>query len=389
MTKTLGVCYIFEDFHPAFSGHSVYMLQIMARLIDRGVKVSVICRNPGGEPARETFRGIDIYRIDPTLKGVWRDLRIVKGLMEMRGNFHCIHINSFADRYSLILLMARLSGKRVILQSTLYGCDDAHTFLRTHVGGKLRLNQVKALDAVTAISKPLIQTYLDRGFSREKLVYIQQGVELDRFRPATPAIRSDLRRKMGYSEDERIVLFVGTILERKGVDWLIEAWEQVSRKLGTCRLVLVGMDYFDHTHQNRESLNRFVEAQKARVADGNLPVDFVGLKDDVNPYYLISNILVLPSRKEGFGNVIVEAMASGLPCIVTPMDGVAHETIVDGANGYIVEDVDELADRLANLLSHPKLEAAMGAKGLEMARDRFDMEKIMLQYLDLYAVPRG
>jgi len=384
MSQQKGVCFLFDDFHPVFSGHSIYMQQIMKRLQNRGRRVTVICWNQEGLMASEVYRDIHIVRLPPPTSDLGRTRIVLAALWRLRGDFDCLHINGFPDPYGLWIAFCRLFGKRIVLQSTLFGSDDGYAYVRNHRGGKLRVWQLSWVDAITAISRPLIETFAEIGISPEKLVYLPQGVDLKRFVPVSAQQKMELRRQRDLPADSPVVLFVGTILLRKGVDWLMEAWIEVQKSIPEAHLILVGMHTFDQSHDNGVELNRFADAMKAQAEDDGMKVKFVGLQDEIAAWYQVADILVLPSRKEGFGNVIIEAMACRLPVIVTPMDGVALETVLEGHNGFIVDDVEKLAARLRDLLADPSRAEEYGLAGEKRAHENFDLEKISSKYDQLY-----
>lgn len=367
-----------------FSGHAVYMQQIMELLIARGHRVTVICRNPGGLPEVDEHRGIRIIRLESTDLCKRGTLAIARALVRERSSFDTLHINGFPDPYGILLSMCRFLDKRIVLQSTLYGSDDGYAYCRNHRGGSLRVKQLALVDAVTVISRPLMRTFEEIGFPKRKLVYIPQGVDLERFKPVQVDEKQATRERLGIPVDAQVALFVGTVLKRKGIDWLIDAWRIVQAELLEAQLIVVGMYEFDETHKSRVELNEFAEAMKDRVHDGCLNVKFVGLKEHVEEWYQAADVLVLPSRKEGFGNVIIEGMACGLPAVVTPMDGVASETVVDGANGFIVEGVEALAYRIRELLRDLTRTAELGARARTIVESRFNMSVIADSYEIFY-----
>ena len=389
MSGANGVCFLFDDFHPVFSGHSIYMQQIMARLQARGRVIHVICWNPGHLPEQEEYRGIHIIRLreKPYSRGAY--LRIFRTLWGLRRQYHCLHINGFPDPYGMFVCFSKLFRKRIVLQSTLYGSDDGYSYCMHHRGGSLRVRQLAMVDAITAISLPLVETFVAIGFPAGKIVYIPQGVDLQRFRPVDLRAKREHRSAIGRSDGGPIVLFVGTILKRKGVDLLLDAWAAVHEHFPQAKLVLVGMAEYDATHENQGELNEYAEAMRRQAATHGASVTFAGLQEDVVKWYQAADLFVLPSRKEGFGNVIIEAMACGLPVIVTPMDGVANETVENGRNGYIVEDAGELSQRIIHLLAHPEDAVAMGANGKAIACEKYNLDVIAERYDRLYFGPYG
>ncbi len=379
-----GVCFLFDDFHPVFSGHSIYMQQVMRHLQARDRRITVICWNPGHLLVEEYFQGIQIIRINRSSSRIEFYFSVLQALLKVRNDFNCLHVNGFPDPYSLLVGFCRIFGKRIVLQSTLYGSDDGYTYLQNHRGGKLRVLQLAFVDAITAISQPLIKSFEDIGFPTRKLEYIPQGVDLERFRLVDLEEKSKIRHQLGIVRKKPTVLFVGTILKRKGVDWLLDAWIKVQSEIPSAQLVLVGMFDFDDSNENQKELNDFSMAMKARVMSKGLNVVFVGLQKEIVKWYQAADVFVLPSRKEGFGNVIIEAMACGLPVVLTPMDGVANETVAPNVNGFVVQDVDDLADKICLLINNSALAESFGREGGRIAREKFDLEVIVEMYDSLY-----
>jgi glycosyltransferase involved in cell wall biosynthesis len=386
MAETRGVCFVFNEFHPVFSGHSVYMQQIMARLPDSW-RLSVIARNPGGLPARENFGRIAIVRVPSDVSPLRHTLNVARAFLALRHDYHCVHINGFLDSHELVLALLVLLRRRVVVQVSLFGSDDALTFLRTHKAGRLRLRLLARVVSLTGISAPLVDSYRDYECARNKIVLLPQGVDLERFQPADAALRVRRRAAIGLSGDDCVAIFVGTVMHRKGVDVLLEAWSTVQSRVPRARLLLVGMNVFDESHSNRNALEAFVAEQRRLIAARNLRVDFAGLVDDVPAWLQASDVFVLPSRKEGFGNVILEAMACAVPCVVTPMDGVAFESVIPGETGYVVEDATALANAVSELLTEPGRAEEMGRRGRERVLAHFDLDRIAARYRDLFAPP--
>ena len=120
------------------------------------------------------------------------------------------------------------------------------------------------------------------------------------------------------------------------------------------------------------------------VHQNNLNVRFIGESDQVPQLLKASDMFVLPSRFEGFGNVIVEAMATGLPVVLTEMGGIAYDLIHPGEQGFVVGNPNELANRIIFLLENEDQLFKMGQKSRARALEKFDLENICDKYLDLY-----
>jgi glycosyltransferase involved in cell wall biosynthesis len=106
-------------------------------------------------------------------------------------------------------------------------------------------------------------------------------------------------------------------------------------------------------------------------------VRLLGRVDDLESYLGAADLFVFLSRKEGQGYVIVEAMASGLPCVVSPLDGIASEMVDQGESGVILsnpDDADAVAGELSRLLGDAALRRAMGDAARRSAVRRFSIE---------------
>jgi glycosyltransferase involved in cell wall biosynthesis len=205
--------------------------------------------------------------------------------------------------------------------------------------------------------------YLERGIGTlEQYTTIYSGVDVDAFRDASPA--TDLP-----GEHPRIVM-VARLAEGKGFNVLLDAIESLSMESSVC-IVGEGPLYGDIEHQIEE--RGITET-----------VFLTGYRDDIPSVLAASDMLVLPSFREGTPRVITEAMASGLPVIATNIAGIP-EQVVEGENGYLIPTGDSaaLADRLERLLEDPELREEMGMCGLERA-EQFSAETMVKNLDQLY-----
>ncbi|MGQ9627155.1 MAG: glycosyltransferase family 4 protein [Anaerolineae bacterium] len=161
------------------------------------------------------------------------------------------------------------------------------------------------------------------------------------------------------SDDGRTVLFVGKDFKRKGVPTLLEAFVLVRRRLPDARLILVGRDV--PIHQDGVEV-------LGKVTDRSL----------LRKLYTQASVFVLPSHFEPCSNVISEAMAYRLPCIVTTAGGLA-DLVSDGETGYVIPPgrPDVLADRILDLLSDPDKRRRMGECGARQVREELNWERVV------------
>jgi len=191
-----------------------------------------------------------------------------------------------------------------------------------------------------------------------KVTIVPNGVDLDRFapRPPDPA----LREALGLDPALPLVGFFGRLEHGKGVDVLLEAAARVHTKLPSAFLVV-----------GEGPLGKRLAA---RAAGDGLPVRFAGRRDDVPELMRLCAVVVLPSRREAFGRVLIEAMATGVPVVATSVGGIP-EVCVDGVTGLLVppDDPEALAVAIALTLTDQAATAARVAAAAADVRARFDL----------------
>jgi len=384
-----NVLNISEEFLPFYTGHGIYLIKLHRYLEKLGYRYTIVTKRLKPElPKSEVVDGIPVERLEvyDAANFLQFYLKTIAFMIRRRSEYRVIHINSYHDRFLLLLLVAKLMRKKVVVQMALLGTDDPQTFLKTYSLSRLRFAFIKLwTDRFFPISTPIEKSCLDAGVPPRKITKIFQGVDLKRFVPPTnDAAKQDMRRRLGLPESVPLAIFVGAIIERKGVHELLESWVKVQQKIPEATLVLVGPWDWGSENVNMATLNKFVDDLRTIIQRHQLRVVWTGKTDKVEDYMGASDVFVFPSRREGFGNVIIEAMACELPCIVTPMDGVANDTVVPGETGYIVQGNDELAARTIELLLDPATAHRLGTRGREVALQKFDFEAIAPQYARLY-----
>ncbi len=135
-----------------------------------------------------------------------------------------------------------------------------------------------------------------------------------------------LKSKLNIKESDCVFIFVGRIVGDKGINELVKAFDQLSKENRTIKLLLVG--------PLEEDLDP-LETQTQSIISSHDQIISVGYQNDVRPYFAIADVLVFPSYREGFPNVVMQAGAMGLPSIVTNING-CNEIIKDEENGLII-----------------------------------------------------
>lgn len=241
----------------------------------------------------------------------------------------------------------------------------------------LRLFERKNLERARAIH---FTTEEERRLSGElgleaKAIVAGLGLDLDEFR--TLPEYGVFRLKYPQLKDKKIILFLGRINFKKGLDILVKAFAQLARIRQDVYLVIAGPD--------DEGYGKKVKLWLTR--DGLLPrVIFTGmlLGRDKLAALRDSDIFVLPSYSENFGLSVVEAMACGLAVIISNKVNIVSEIQEEGAGLVIDLDPVELSRAMHNLLEDPQLRRTLSDKGQELVRKKFIWERIAKQLIQAY-----
>jgi len=226
----------------------------------------------------------------------------------------------------------------------------------------------RRLDGRIAVSKPAME-FASKYFPGHYNI-IPNGVDLGHF-------SSDVSPIDKFMDGKLNILFVSRLEKRKGLNYLLQAYQQIKREIPNSRLIAVGPG------------TRLRHKYEKWVARNNVEdVVFIGYVsyDELPRYYKTADIFCVPATgHESFGIILLEAMAAGKPIVATSIEGYAT-LINDGVEGFLVppRDVGRLAQALLSLLADDSLRQKMGAEGRAKVV-RYDWERIAQRVLDYYA----
>ena len=240
------------------------------------------------------------------------------------------------------------------------GIETAFTRIGPRIRERLK-KEVLLADRIIIPSPAVAASVAGNDVPLSKVRVLPFGVDLEQFQPAT-------RHRQTTSNRKFCALFVGKFDFRKGVHYLLEAWKRANLKDG--ELIIVGPPIEPNFVANMRSQysGSFVEA-------GNIP------HYEVTSFYSRADIFLFPSLAEGSALVTYEALASGLPCIVTPEAG---SVVRDGIEGFVVPagDVATLKDRIMQLYRDVDLRHRMG-KAARRRAEEFTWERYHNRLVDL------
>lgn len=208
------------------------------------------------------------------------------------------------------------------------------------------------------------------------------GLDLQAWNPARfdAAARERRRRELGVPPGARVIGFVGRMVAEKGILELVEAFRQVRAAGHAAHLVLVGG--VDPSERDQDTAGEVRERVRRHGLDDS--VTFAGFVDAPQETVAAFDVLVLPSYREGLGQVLLEAGALGIPVVAASNRG-TRAAVLEGRTGLLVppRDADALAAALMRLVDEPELAARMGAAALERSREH-SRERFMRTILDVY-----
>jgi 1,2-diacylglycerol 3-alpha-glucosyltransferase len=278
-------------------------------------------------------------------------------------------IPSYWPASSFAVLMAALTaGIKIVMMND----SHAHTAKARGLLAKLKRSLVLRFDAAFVAGGPHKDYFISLGMKPEKITTGYDAVDNDLFAECSQAARAnshDLRQQYGLPN--RYFLNVGRMVRKKNLETLVDAYREVRQRVGAdCpRLVFAGSGPLEKALQDRcvsAGLSVYKSTSKGPMArHGDADVFFLGFRQsqELPAIYALASAFILPSKEEEWGLVVNEAMACGLPVLVSRVAGCARDLVKEQENGYLFDpfDVEALADGLENIARQPALTETMGA----------------------------
>ncbi|HUE73638.1 MAG TPA: GT4 family glycosyltransferase PelF [Pirellulaceae bacterium] len=296
----------------------------------------------------------------------WRLGRVLR-----RHGVELVHAHQYAPFFYAML--ARMMGMRHLpIIFTEHGRDyPDYPRLKRKVANRLLLRRCDRVVAVgNCVRDALIQ---NEGLPPDRVEVIYNGVDISRYDPQRP-LRDAVRKELGYDQGEILIMQVARLNRLKDHPTALRAMARLAKDCPQARLVLVG------DGEERPALEKLTDELGLRGV-----VRFLGTRSDVARLLQAADIFLLSSISEGIPLTIIEAMATGLPCVATDVGGIA-EVIIDGETGRLADarDADALADRLRALIGEPERARRMGAAGCIRAEGHFSDAAMHASYGKIY-----
>jgi glycosyltransferase involved in cell wall biosynthesis len=274
---------------------------------------------------------------------------------------HTIH-GVLADEYE----QAKKNGHQTFRGSL------ANRFMRRLAN--LEAQTAKEATLIVTISKYSVEKIKHHyGIDASKVRIVPNGVDIEKFKPTLDTQATKTQFGLG---NEPCVLFVGSLIQRKGLPFLVEAAKKILSEHSTTKFLIVGEGPLK---------SQLVASLEIARLSGNFKFLSNVSEDQLPAIYNCADVFVLPSIQEGQGIVLLEAQASGKPVVAFDAGGV-KEAVRDGETGFLAKrgDIDALADALLKLLFDKTLREKMGINGRRFVSENFTWQICADKMLTVY-----
>lgn len=377
--NNLGLCILVWDIDTP-GGMEKQAWRLARELAEKGMKVTIITSYFAEKSIlnkvpwhREVKDKVTIYRIplkkSRYIASIIFYLAALLLMFNIRKSFDVIYGVQLYSYGAIASLAGKMFHKPVVVKIACGGyCGDIAMFEKLPMGW-LTKKFVRWADAYVSLSREIEEELIAAGFEKNKIVHIPNGVDTKTFYPV-----KDLREKRHLKSelalpDKKIISFVGRLDPQKRVGMLIDIFKDVHNACKSAYLIVIGDGPEKEKILKRSDENIF----------------YLGTVKNVAEYLRASDMLVLPTLSEGMSNVILEAMATGLPVISTNVSS-NPEIIEDGIDGILleVEDKEGLKEKIIKLMLNETFAQKIGQNARKKILEQFSMESIAAKYREIF-----
>ena len=368
----LNVVILSEDFPPYEGGIAQWARGMARGLASHGCSVTVLARH---RPEYPDYEPNDSYRIQPIRGNRWKQLRTryfhrsYQKYCQKNGNPDLLIATTWNAARGVIRLAKKQHTPLITVAHGLEVTRKMSALKKAWLRWTLRNSDL--LVAVSHFTAEMIRR--DMG-DLPGLRIIPNGVDAEVFKPGLDV--TDLKKKIGL-KDEKVILTLARVIERKGHDFVIRALPKVIQKIPGTKYLIVG-PWDEKFHQQLKVLIQSLHLDNRVLFYGYCETDEIPLFYNLcDVYAMISRTLEQAGDVEGFGITYLEANACGKPVIGGDSGGVP-DAVAHGETGFLVrpDDADAISDHLVTLLSDSNLAGTLGRQGRERVIQQFTWERI-------------
>ncbi|WP_419961130.1 glycosyltransferase family 4 protein [Psychrobacillus sp. BM2] len=199
------------------------------------------------------------------------------------------------------------------------------------------------------------------------------GIDLEKFPPQTAAKKFAMREKYNYRNEDFILIYAGELSYRKQQDLIIKSAAKLKDEIPNLKILLAGLGALE---EKFKSLAKDLKVEHI--------VQFLGYRNDIPNLMMLSDVAISASRQEGLPVNVMEAMATGLPLVVTDCRG-NRDLVVDGENGFVInlKNVREFSDAIKNIYINKEIHLKFSDNSLEMVK-QYSIDKVKVEMKSIY-----
>lgn len=388
----IGICTVLGAFYPEISGGAVQSLNLMNSLnheydfyVIATYKVSSERKRINKIFVEEVVEDVKVFRINLYPGNIISEflslIAIFVVFFKLRKKVRIFHMYGYTRKSYILSILAKIFGKKIIVKSTSSGIDDSLSIKRSIVSSVF----YSLADAYIVTSPAQLESSKMAGLPGNKIYMIPNGVNLNRFNVIQAQEKISLREEMGIPASSDVILSVTFFSSDKGVDLFAESLLLLPMdKLNNIFLIFVG----SRDNKELEVDARVVEKVYNVIDNLNMKERslFIDPTHDIGKYFMVSDIFILPSKREGLPNALLEAMACELCCIANRLEGITDYIIDYGKNGYLLDILtpESIAGRLEKVIGNKELQASLGKAARLKVKQNFNMNTVKEKYKNLY-----
>jgi glycosyltransferase involved in cell wall biosynthesis len=394
--KNLKVCFLLGMFYPVTNGAIIQISSLSKKLVKHGASISIITTKfTSKQRFLEKRDGVKIIRTGPAV-GVKRIGKFIKllplfiVLISERKKYDILIVCDFAVRGVIGVIVSKILRKKCLLRAETNGeMDGSYATLYNESSGNIKYTLIhiiikvrniilKLSDGFISISNDITKELIESGVSRKKIYEIANGIDINKYYPVEKNRKLFLKEKFGPPR-KRYFIYTGRLAKGKGLEYLLPAWKKLVSKHNNIHLFLIGSGQ-GYALSCEEDLKAFVKNNHMENS-----VTFTGNIFNVDEYLQAGDFYVLPSQSEGLSVSLLEALASGLPAIVTSVRGIL-DVIENNVNGILVPygDEDKLYEGMIKVLINEAKAEEIGKNGKNTVSEKYNIDKISKQYIELF-----
>jgi len=377
----MKILMVTERYLPIWGGAENQLRQLIPHLTLQGCEVIIATRRWHGHYlSEEQIDGIDVVRLGipgtgalPTVAFI---LALIWHIIVNRKKIDILHSHGAVNMGALCVILAKFLGLKNVSKIATAGKILA---LQKNVFGRAILRLFKYSDAIISMTDEITAELRLISTPAASIVKITNGVDADRFAPSDSVEKQQWMEEHGMSLNTKLLLFSGRLVHRKGLDILLAGWPTIIKHFPDTYLVIVG--------SGSDQSDSVEGVMKKKVIDEGLKrILFAGETKTPEHFFRIADVFVFPSRREGFPNVLMEALASGLPVVASRIGGVtAVLKNSDAGLTFAPEDPVDLSRKVIKVLKDIGLAKEKGKLARDFMLREYSFQFISHQYVHLYS----